>query len=115
MQIAAWNGRWSQPRRRSSTARGSGLKPEDWPTGGRPGQRGSGLLPAGRGRGAGAWPPRGSLGGGARLGAWDCRSAACRRGRVGRWDPGLQGRLGRLGVAAGVVGWAAGTAGKGRE
>jgi hypothetical protein len=43
------------------------------------------LLGKGAGLGPGAWPPPGSLGGGARLGAWDCRSAACRRGRVGRW------------------------------
>jgi hypothetical protein len=78
---------------------------------------GSGLLPAGRGRGAGAWglaaawePGRGRAAGG--LGLPQCRVSAWPRGALG---PGLQGRLGRLGVAAGVVGWAAGTAGKGRE
>jgi hypothetical protein len=38
------------------------------------------LLGEGAGLGPGAWPPPGSLGGGARLGAWDCRIAACRRG-----------------------------------
>jgi hypothetical protein len=76
------------------------------------GEAGCCLLGEGARLGPGAWPPLGSLGRGARLGAWDCRSATCRRGRVGRWGPGLQGRLGRLGVAAGVVRWAAGRLGR---
>jgi hypothetical protein len=98
-----------------------------WP----PGQRGSGLLPAGvlgegAGLGPGAWPPRRRLGAwtgargwglgpGRRGAAWsldgDYRSAACPRGRVGRWvlgswppPPGKAGTrtTGTLGVAAAV-------------
>jgi hypothetical protein len=61
------------------------------------------LLPAGRGRAAGG------------LGLSQCRVPAWARGALGSWPPGKAGRLGRLGVAAGVVGWATGTAGKGRE
>jgi hypothetical protein len=80
------------------------LKPEDWPTGGRPGLLGSGLLPAGvLGEGAGlgpgrrgaAWEP-GRGHGGARLGlgAWPPRH------RLGAWT-GPRGRaVGAWGLAA---------------
>jgi hypothetical protein len=96
------------------------LKPEDWPTGGRPGLLGSGaagrcLLECwarARGWGLAAAAPPGSLDGGAQLGlgAWPPRrrlgawtgTAAVPRACVaawgaGSWAPGLhlQGRLGR--------------------
>eukprot|EP00267_Zea_mays_P029851 XP_008660845.1 heterogeneous nuclear ribonucleoprotein A1, A2/B1 homolog [Zea mays] len=86
----------------AASQRGSGLKPEDWPTGSRPGGwRRTGCCLLGGGAG---------LGPGRRLGAW-----AGARG----WGPGTAA-VPRAGVAAwgaGVLasreGWEAGTTGSG--
>jgi hypothetical protein len=70
---------------------------------------GSGLLPAGRGRGAGAWglaaawePERGRAAGG--LGLPQCRVPTWPRGALGSWPPGKAGTTGSGGWGSGVGG-----------